>query len=168
MKLTKCSNNHYYNADKLPYCPHCIHIESSVPVEDVEGLDQQYVDTISVEDNAVCTLQERKTTGWLVCISGEMYGESFILYEGDNHIGRERNMNVCLAKEPTVSRNTHATITYNTEQNSFSLGIGASDKPVFHNNTLVTNTALLTSKDLIQLGDCQLLFIALCSNEFSW
>lgn len=168
MKLTKCPNNHYYNADKLPYCPHCSHIESNIPVKDISGLQQHNVETVSIDRTASMNIEKRQTVGWLVCISGEMYGESFILYNGTNHIGRNPNMNVCLAKENTVSRNIHATITFDTQTQTFTLNKGISDKPVLVNNELSTETTPIVHHDVIQLGDCQLLFVALCGNEFSW
>lgn len=168
MKLTKCPNHHYYNADKLPYCPHCIHIESNVPVDDISGLQQQNIDTISITNTAFSDFLQKKTSGWLVCIAGEMYGESFILYDGVNHIGRNRNMNICLSKESTVSRETHATINYDTKKREFTLCNGSLGKPVLLNNTIVTGTTPISDRDLIQLGDCQLLFVALCDHEFSW
>lgn len=168
MKLTKCPNGHYYNADKLPYCPHCTHLESNISIEDISGLQQHNIETLSVDQPSALNIEKRRTVGWLVCISGEMYGESFILYGGANHIGRNPNMNICLAKEDTVSRNIHATITFDTEKQEFTLCKGVSGKPVLVNNELNTKTTPLVNHDVIQLGDCQLLFVALCGDEFSW
>lgn len=168
MKLTKCPNNHYYNADKLPYCPHCIHIETGVPIENLSGTDQADIGTESVHIIDGANTLQRKTVGWLVCIEGNMLGESFILYDGDNYIGRSPNMNVCLSKEPTVSRENHACITYDKETKALALIPGSSEQPILLNDILLTGSQPLQDRNLIQLGDCVLLFVALCNNDFTW
>lgn len=169
MKLTKCPNNHYYNADKLPYCPHCINLKVGVPVSQLDGMDQKSIATASTEHivEGNNTLH-RKTIGWLVCIQGNMLGESFILYDIDNYIGRSPNMNICLSKEPTVSRENHACITFDQESKSLTIIPGNVHNKVLLNDTELDSTRPLSDRNLIQLGDCILLFVALCNEMFSW
>lgn len=166
MKLTKCPNNHYFNADKLPYCPHCINIEAGVPIENLSGLGQADVGTQSVHIITTPDSLQRRTVGWLVCVEGNLVGESFILYDSDNYIGRSPNMNICLSKEPTVSREKHAYITY--DKTTKELSITPGNGVVLLNDTLINNLQPLQDRNLIQLGDCVLLFVALCNHEFSW
>lgn len=168
MKLTKCPNNHYYNADKLPYCPHCINIEIGVPIADLSGLKQADIATESVHVVDSANTLHRKTIGWLVCIEGNMLGESFILYEGNNFIGRSPQMNICLSKEPTVSRNNHACIIYNREKRTLSIQSGTKNHIVLLNDNILTDSQPLQDRNLIQLGDCILLYVALCDDNFSW
>lgn len=169
MKLTKCSNNHYYNADKLPYCPHCINIETGVPLKNLSGMNQADVGTESAEHIVESTDSfQRKTVGWLVCVEGNMVGESFILYDRENYIGRSPNMNICLSKEPTVSRDNHACITYDKNTNCLSITPGVRNYTVLLNDLLLTDTQPLSDRNLIQLGDCVLLYVALCDKNFSW
>lgn len=169
MKLTKCPNNHYYNADKLPYCPHCINLETGISVQNLEGMNQKSVETVSTEHiiDSINALQ-RKTIGWLVCIKGNMQGESFILYDKKNYIGRSPNMNICLSKEPTVSRENHACIQYNAETNVTTITPGSTSNSILLNDTELTDTAILCDRNLIQLGDCILLYVALCNESFTW
>ncbi len=168
MKLTKCPNNHYYNADKLPYCPHCINIENGIPIANLTGTDQADIETQSVHIiDGAHTLQQ-KTVGWLVCIEGNMIGESFILYDKANHIGRSPHMNICLSKEPTVSRDNHACISYDKDNKSMTISTGSNDAPVLLNDTPFIGSHPLHDRNLIQLGDCVLLYVALCNEHFSW
>lgn len=168
MKLTKCPNNHYYNADKLPYCPHCINIETGVPITNLSGAGQADVETESVHIIDGTNTLQRKTVGWLVCIEGNMLGESFILYDGDNYIGRSPHMNICLSKEPTVSRDNHACITYDRGHKKLSIRCDSSDHSVLFNDSVLLGSKPLENRNLIQLGDCVLLYVALCDEDFSW
>ena len=169
MKLTKCPNNHYYNADKLPYCPHCINVETGIPITNLDGVDQKDIETVSTEHILETSKSlQRKTIGWLVCIDGNMLGESFAIYDCENYIGRSPNMNICLAKEPTVSRENHACIAYDRNTKLLTLTPGSTHNTVLLNDTELTDTGILCDRNLIQLGDCTLLFVALCNETFSW
>ncbi len=168
MKLTKCPNNHYYNADKLPFCPHCIHVENGVAVSDLRGERQADIDTVSVHTITPPTDFQKKTIGWLVCVEGNTVGESYTVYDCDNHIGRSSHMNICLAKEPTLSRESHACISYNKETKEICITATSNNAPVLLNDALLTDTHILCNRNLIQLGDCVLLFVALCDENFSW
>lgn len=166
MKLVKCINNHYYNAEKLPYCPHCANEASGLSPEQLAGMGQQSIDTVSVSKNTA--VFQKYTVGWLVCINGNMKGDSFSLYSGTNEIGRNPNMNVCLSKEPTIRRESHATILYDNNNHTFILSASTDSNPVLQNGNLVTEPVTLTTRDLLILGECELLFIALCDDNFSW
>jgi hypothetical protein len=45
MKLTKCENNHFYDADKFRLCPHCTHTPKEEHTSDLYGKTQDNVDT---------------------------------------------------------------------------------------------------------------------------
>ena len=78
-------------------------------------------------------------------------------------------MDVALADDDTVSRESHALVTYDAKHNSFSLlsrpGHGAS-------LTATTNRwkwyAPLKAYDVIEVGKSQLLFLPLCGEQFQW
>lgn len=187
MNLQKCPNNHYYNSDKFPYCPHCsnsirfkeikkenennpfatsyeemqnIHIKESapkVPTENVTPL------TATSEP-----LFDKLTIGWLVCLTGANRGRSYTIYPGDNHIGRNMNMNVCIKNEATISREDHAIIHYNRHSNIFTLKPNISSNPTIVNDETISEDTIINDRDLIQLGECQLLFVSLCNKHFNW
>ena len=171
MNLIKCKNGHYYNADKLDTCPHCAGENIKTPVADPEGKDQTAIDTLipdRLRQEAYEKATNKKLTGWLVCISGIMEGDSFTLFAGDNHIGRDTNMDVCLYKEPTVSRCDHAIITYDNVYSRFTLHTDSAS--VLYNNKALSSGQhiRLDTHDQITLGSCTLSFIPFCGEHFQW
>ena len=53
--------------------------------------------------------------GFLVCISGPHRGADYKLMAGRNFIGRAASMDVALADDDTVSRESHALVTYDAQ-----------------------------------------------------
>lgn len=106
--------------------------------------------------------------GWLVCVKGSYVGESFELHSGKNHIGRSLNMTVALAKEKTVSREKHATITFDPVAKQFFLQAGDSSGLTYLNGKLLLVPDTLKKYDLITLGECSLIFVPLCGENFDW
>ena len=107
-------------------------------------------------------------SGWLVCVKGSYSGDSFKLYIGKNHIGRSLNMTVALAKEKTVSRDKHATITFDPVAKQFYLQAGDGNGLTYLNGKLVLVPETLKIYDTITLGECSLVFIPLCCENFDW
>ena len=174
MNLVKCDNEHFYDSDKFDSCPHCENLKANVKTSDLLGRNQKKVETVIPDEACLKNYQKighRKVTGWLVCIEGEMKGDSFSLFEGLNHIGRAANMDVALFKEPTVSRENHALLVYQKDTNSFTLTAGADvESPILHNNNQIKkeDTCLLSAHDILTLGECKLCFIPFCDESFSW
>lgn len=174
MKLIKCEREHYFDSDKFDSCPHCANIAAEVKVANLLGKNQKQVDTLMLEKPLLENQpkkMERHVTGWLVCTEGEMQGESFTLYEGENHIGRAPHMDVVLLLESTVSRENHAVITYDDRTHSFTLTTDPDlVAPVLYNNRLVKkkHSQTLSAHDILTLGDCQLHFIPFCGKHFHW
>lgn len=174
MNLIKCENEHYYDSDKFDSCPHCANIAADVKVTNILGDNQKKIDTVIPNQNTLKDYQKighRKVAGWLVCTMGEMQGESFTLYEGINHIGRAPHMDVALFREPTVSRENHAIITYNNDTISFTLSVEPDAvAPVHYNNEVIKKSfsQTMVPRDILTLGDCQLCFIPFCDEHFSW
>jgi hypothetical protein len=106
--------------------------------------------------------------GWLVCIGGEYFGESFNLKAGQNFVGRALNMDVPLAKDTSVSRNRHAIITYDPKNRVFYVQQGESNGLTYHNGGLLLAPSPLKSYDKFQVGDSEFVFIACCGEQFSW
>ncbi len=166
MKLIKCKNNHFYS-DKFMSCPHCANELAGVSVDDIFGKNQQKIDTAILHPGNL-RHNPRKTVGWLVCIDGEMTGESFVLREGENLIGRAAHMDVSLLYESTISRERHAIISYDEEKSRCVLRSAGPDKAIFCNDKPVKLKHTLKDRDVITLGDCTLIFVAFCNNSFHW
>lgn len=171
MNLVKCENEHFYDADKFLFCPHCSNqLAGTNEMTDSQKKQNQ----INTEPPETRTRESRASTisgntvGWLVCIEGVSQGENFTLREGSNYIGRAASMDVPLLYEPTVSREKHAVITYDNISNSYLLSSPEYADRTFCNGKPVPTEKVLKNRDLITLGDCSLLFIALCNASFRW
>ena len=168
MNMIKCEKEHIYDADKFDSCPHCANIKAGVNIPDMLGKEQSEIGTLipaEEKKNNYRMRLSRNTVGWLVCTSGTMKGESFVLREGENAIGRAQHMDVVLSEEPTVSRNKHAVIVY---EKPFVYRLERTSDHVLHNGKSCQSSQTLSSRDRIQLGDCELIFIPLCDGTFSW
>lgn len=106
--------------------------------------------------------------GWLVGLKGEYKGVSFSLKSGRNYIGRSLNMDVALAKENTVSRDRHAIISFDPKQRKFFIEGGESRGLTYVNGGLLMSFKELNMYDVVSLGACDLMFVPLCSERFSW
>lgn len=175
MKLIKCDNNiHYFDSDKFDSCPHCANLMANTDTPDPLGQNQNQIETAIPEGSKKKPRrkpEQGRVTGWLVCIEGEMKGESFSLYEGMNHIGRAANMDVSLFKEPTISREHHALLVYHTNSNTFSLSVGTDlDASIMYNGTKLEKDTIctLSAHDVLDLGDCKLMFMPFCDEHFQW
>lgn len=166
MNLKKCPRGHFYNSDKFPYCPTCIietgndnssTIQDEVPTENVTPINSFADDSFN-----------RLTVGWLVCLSGINRGLSYPIYPNENHIGRNSNMNIRIKDESTISRADHAIIIYDINNNDFSLIPGNSSNPILLNGNTAKSKTTINDRDLIQLGECQFLFVRLCDTFFNW
>ena len=193
MKLEKCPNNHYYDADKFGTCPHCTGASGSIDETVALSRDSRVdMSTISiahaevatpndgwneiVEDEKDVTVNYGKklggtvepVVGWLVCLNGKNLGKDYRLKIGRNYIGRADNMDVAIKGENTVSRDKHAIIVYDPKQNVFLAQPGDSKVLSYLNNELVITVSQLNAYDKLQIGDVELLFIPCCSDLFKW
>lgn len=108
------------------------------------------------------------TVGWLVSLKGSTQGMSFELNEGKNSIGRMRTNKVVLDSEQSVSREKHAYVIFDSKNNDFYVQSGETDKMTYLNSEPVLVPQKLAPYDKIELGDCELLFVPLCGDAFSW
>ena len=106
--------------------------------------------------------------GWLICIRGAHLGESFTIYAGANSIGRDRSNRIILSREGSVSRSKHAIITYEPKHRKFYIKPGESSGLTYINDEYITESRLISAKDVIELGDSKFLLIPLCGDEFTW
>lgn len=106
--------------------------------------------------------------GWVVCTSGPSKGSDYKVLSGGNKIGRSSNNDICIIEDETVSRDLHAEITYDPMGGSFYLTSGTSRGITYLNNNIVLTPKTLKTYDRIKIGNTELLFIALCGENFSW
>ncbi len=111
-------------------------------------------------------------TGWLVIVEGPGLGRDFRLIQGENRIGRERSMEVCLdfgaQSDETVSRDAHAIVVYDNNANEFFIERGRSRNMPMINDRTIRRDQTLAAWDIIQVGRTRLLFFPLCDEQFRW
>lgn len=166
MKLTKCENGHYFNREKFPTCPQCSHISTETQLQ----TEQSSISTAIPNAHAVKQIHQtiHKTVGWIVCIKGNMLGESFPIREGENRIGRSTSMDIILLYENSVSREDHAVIQYDSNHRTFNLSIKKQECYVAVNQKKVKQNVLLSNRDQITIGECVLVFVPFCDKTFGW
>ena len=106
--------------------------------------------------------------GWLACIDGPRKGQSFVLHEGKNFIGRGDDMDVQILGDLGISRHNHACIAYDPQNRKFMLVPGDSDGIVYLENTSIFHATELMDLNRITIGNTQLVFRPLCGEHFSW
>ena len=106
--------------------------------------------------------------GWLVCVKGAHFGESFNIYVGRNSVGRSENNRIAITKENTISREKHAWITYEPKKREFFIQAGEGTGLAYLNGENVMESHQLNLKDKIEFGEGMFLLIPLCDRDFSW
>ena len=174
MNLTKCPNNHLYNADHFPTCPYCSNIASSLSPEQLTGENESDINTSPVERTIddMNNNDHNLIVGWLVCINGDEYGQYFPLYSGTNAIGRGSNMDICIKNDMEISRLVHAEICYDSIDNKYTLDTKSDANPVYVNDKLIhtdlDKSYILHDRDKLPLGAHTFMIIELCNDDFSW
>lgn len=106
--------------------------------------------------------------GWLVCIKGEYFGESFKLHSGKNFIGRASDMDIILGLDKSVSRNRHACVIYEPRSRVFIAQPGESRELFYLNDDVVLDNVKMKAYDVLQIGETKLMIIPCCGEQFSW
>ena len=104
----------------------------------------------------------RPVTGWLVCIEGAEKGKDFRLHSDMNYIGRSRNNDVVLAADPTVSRERHAMVAYDSRGRMFFFAPANGSSLVRQNGRPVLSTVELKTGDRLEIGEGIYMFVPLC------
>lgn len=135
------------------------------PMRPVYAAPRDDAKTVSYYADSIGT---EPVVGWLVCIEGEHYGESFPLKSGRNFIGRNSNQDVSLAGDMSVSRERHAIVIYEPKAKCFIAQAGDARELFYLNDSVVLNNMQLNSYDVLSIGNENLLFLALCGPQFCW
>ena len=107
--------------------------------------------------------------GWLVIVKGPGRGNAVRLGYGWNSIGRDVSQRVRLDfGDPQISRLNHAKLLYDPRSRRFTLTLGESTNPTYIRGEVVLAPTELKSEDRIQLGNTELMFVALCGTTFDW
>lgn len=106
--------------------------------------------------------------GWLVCVKGIHFGESFCICTGKNSIGRNSDNRIVVWADKTISRVKHALIVYEPKKRQFYIQPGDSSGLTYLNDEYITESKIMKTHDVIELGESKFVFIPLCGDSFSW
>lgn len=106
--------------------------------------------------------------GWLVCVKGKHFGESFQLAAGRNAVGRGLSNKIVINKDNAVSREKHIWITYDPKNRDFFVQPGEGSGLTYLNGEIVMEFKKLKAMDKIEFGEGMYLLVPLCGEDFSW
>lgn len=193
--LIKCPNGHYYDSEKYGSCPYCegagfdAASEMTAPMPglfdgDVSATIPDTSASVTVADAdfdktigmAIWDGSKEGTSsgpvtpvvGWLVCKKGSEFGKSFELKAGRNFIGRSDENDVAIRGDQAISRKEHAIIVFDPKSGQFHAQPGSSSELFYLNDAAVLQVTALNDRDVISLGNTELIFVAFCGVSFSW
>jgi hypothetical protein len=134
---------------------------SSSPSQmDVQGAMSQQDDSSS---------EPKLLAGWLVIVSDQGRGTDYALTFGMNTIGRAESNYVSIQNgDSSISREKHAMIIYDYENNVFFIKHGEGQYLSYLNGEVLLDTKQLKANDRIKVGSTEMIFIPLCTDIFNW
>lgn len=121
-----------------------------------------------VTEKSEPVLTAEPVVGWLVCVKGSRFGESFGIYSGNNSIGRNDENRIVISMDNNISRFKHAIIVYEPKRRNFYLLPGDSSGLTYLNDDYVSESKMIKAYDMIGLGESKFMFVPLCGEAFSW
>jgi pSer/pThr/pTyr-binding forkhead associated (FHA) protein len=107
--------------------------------------------------------------GWVAITKGPGRGHHFPLFAGVVMVGRGEDQGLRLDfGDQTISRQNHAALAYDPEDNKFYLGHGGKSNIIKLNGRPVLSTEEISHGDIIRIGETTLRFAALCGADFQW
>ncbi len=181
-RCEKCGS--FYDQAKNPTCPYCSGAADSVdktmpittgvtsPISDMDKTTP-IVNSAANDDGRTMPVFRMETgvdpvVGWLVCVSGSEKGRDYKVHAENNYIGRSEKMDICVRGDETISRENHATITYDSADRAFYFTPGSGRSIVRLNGKALLMTQEIKAYDRIVLGTTELVFVPLCNQDFDW
>lgn len=147
----------------------------TMPEKQPEGVfEEQYEDEPEVSVSTTeYTEHERNSqglvSGWLVCVGGEYYGESFNIVEGQNFVGRGPSNHIALTRDSKLMDYNHFRIIYEPRKKKYYILAGDNEAAVLKvNGEILQGTCELSDFASIEVGNGKYIFVGLCSDEFNW
>jgi hypothetical protein len=190
MALKRCENGHYYDPGKHTSCPSCGVQMIDVPTRPKAGLDMPpLAEPARAASNAAAAIAAKPqagaddgvtvaigvkkqgidpVVGWLVCTAGPDRGRDYRLHSERNFVGRGEDMDIAIRGDNTISRENHASITFNPRSRQFRLHSGNGRGLVYLNDEQVDDARPIDAGDRIDLGQTRLIFVPLVTDAFSW
>ncbi len=107
--------------------------------------------------------------GWVVIVDGPGRGTCFALAPGLSTLGRGSDQTMPIDfGDDCISRDTHASIAYDDEDNKVLIGHGGKSNLVRLNDKPLVSSTELQNGDQFRIGKTTLRFVALCGGGFNW
>ena len=106
--------------------------------------------------------------GWLICLEGTEKGRDYRIHTDNNYVGRGENMDICIRGDDTISRENHATVSYDSRDKIFYFTPGDGRSIIRLNDKGVFATTELGAYDILEVGKTKLIFLPLCGDRFEW
>ena len=164
--MKQCDNGHFYDEARFASCPYCR--PNAVAGKTVAAYGAAGSDSGKTVGIIKKKIGIDPAVGFLVCISGPHRGADYKLVAGRNFIGRAAAMDISLADDDTVSRESHALVSYDAKHNKFSLSPGQGRGITYCNDEQVEMVRPLEAYDIIEVGKSRLIFVPLCGEKFRW
>lgn len=127
---------------------------------------QSYEPTMPVPQGGVAGFNP--VVGWLVCVDGADKGTDYRIRNGNNYIGRDQSMDICIRNDNHISNQNAAIIGYDDVERQFFFGPAGGHNTVRVNGKMVINAVPLSAYDEITVGTTKLMFVPLCGERFDW
>ncbi len=146
-----------------------VHWADAKSYMEASSTSENYAPTMPVGyQNEDTQKSELPVTGWLVCVEGASKGQDFRICEEYNYIGRSSKMDICIQGDPTISRENHAIIAYDTLERIFYFAPSGGGSIVRVNGKAVLGNVELKAYDRLTIGQSQFLFVPFCGENFEW
>lgn len=119
-------------------------------------------------ENSRTNVRIEPVVGWLVCRKGPEFGKSYTLKAGRNFIGRSDENDVVIRGDKGISRKEHGIVVYDPKARRFHVQPGSSSELFYVNDNVILQVMELNDRDVISLGETEMIFVALCGDDFSW
>lgn len=105
-------------------------------------------------------------TGWIVCVDGPLKGRDYRIHHGMNRIGLSMNSDICLNGASGINMNKHCSVVYDDKSNRFY--VVPENGMIYLKGETVTEPKVLSTGDMIQIGNCSFEFIPFCREGHVW
>ena len=161
--------NNHINRNQASEVPSSLREAVKIASASNEGKTMSYFSTATAQTSVQSSPKRSAdpVVGWLVCISGCHFGDSFSIYAGKNSVGRSEENRIVVPEDKSISRIKHALIVYEPKKRNFYLQPGDSSGLTYLNDDYITESHKLAALDTIELGDSKFMFVPLCGETFS-
>jgi hypothetical protein len=143
------------------------------------SMDNEYTSGIDADldddpDDQVTVAMVKKDSGldpvcgWFVCTEGEDKGRDYRIKTERNFIGRGTNMDIMINGDDSISRENHASITFNPRNLKFTVATGEGRGLIYLNGEVIETSTEVSSYDELEIGNTKLVFIPFITESFEW